>query len=62
MLECVYVGDTGMQRMRTGMDPGARTRKESPSFPKIRAVALGGERKFYISLLLISTSFDDISA
>lgn len=46
------------------MDPGARARKESPSVPKIGAAALEGGhlQSFYISLLLFSTSFDDISA
>lgn len=59
MLECVYVGDTGMRRTKTGMDPGARTRKESPSFPKIVAAALEGGLlpAFDISLLLFFTSF-----
>lgn len=42
MLDCVYVSDSGMWRMRTEMEPGARTRKESPSFPKITAAALEG--------------------
>lgn len=56
MLECVYVGDTGMQRTRTGMDPGARTRKESPSFPKIGAVALGG-RPFVVILHFLVVMF-----